>query len=71
MNTFFFSNFIIGLFMLFFSYEMIPFLSTRVLYLLWLVMMLVWLGFILRDLAKIPKLIEEKKKEHEYKKYIP
>ena len=65
------TNLIIGLFMIFFTYELIPFLSSRFWFLLWAVEMGVWLYFIGTNLSQIPGRIEELKKEKELKKYIP
>jgi O-antigen/teichoic acid export membrane protein len=65
------TNFIVGMFLLFFTYETIPFLSMRFWFLLWGLGMLVWLIFIFKVLKEIPKIKEEMAKEAEYKKYIP
>jgi glucan phosphoethanolaminetransferase (alkaline phosphatase superfamily) len=71
LSSFFLTNFIIGIFLLFFAYEAVPFLSSRIWFLLWVLGMLVWLGFIIYALAQIPKLKEKLAKEQEYKKYLP
>ncbi|OGF28538.1 hypothetical protein A2331_03180 [Candidatus Falkowbacteria bacterium RIFOXYB2_FULL_34_18] len=71
LNSFCFVNFIIGLFLVFFAYELIPFLSSRILFLLWLIELLIWIVFIVRFALKIPQIIEKQKEENEYKKYIP
>ena len=65
------TNLIIGLFLLFFTYENVPILSTRVLFLVWGIGMIVWIVFIARALAKIPRIKQEIDTENEYKKYIP
>ena len=65
------SNFIIGLFILFFSYELIPFLSARFWMLLWGVGMLVWLVYIFLAIIKLPKIKKTIAEKNEYKKYIP
>jgi len=70
-NLFAVSNFIIGLFLLFFAYETLVVLSIRFFFLLWFLSMLIWLRFIVGDFIKIPELREKLKKEAEYKKYIP
>lgn len=70
-NSFCFTNTVIGIFLLFFAYELIPFLSSRILFLLWLIEMIVWIIFIVRFALNIPKVIEKQQKENEYKKYIP
>lgn len=69
--SFFLSNFIIGLFLLFFTYEMVPFLSARAWFLLWAAGMIAWLVYISLILVKIPKIKQKKEKEKEYKKYLP
>ncbi len=71
LSSFFLTNFIIGIFLLFFAYEAVPFLSSRIWFLLWVLGMLVWLSFIIYALAQIPKLKEKLAKEQEYKKYLP
>lgn len=65
------TNLIIGLILLFFTYELIPFLSMRLWFLLWGTGMLVWAGFVLKAYLKIPEIKEKIAKEKEYKKYIP
>jgi phosphoglycerol transferase MdoB-like AlkP superfamily enzyme len=69
--TFFLTNFIIGLLLLFFTYEMVPFLSSRFWFLLWAAGIILWLYFILKEFVKVPKIKEELAKEKEFKKYIP
>jgi hypothetical protein len=71
LNTFFLTNFIIGLLFLFFAYEMIPFLSSRFWLILWFLCDTVWLFFIIKVLMDIPKIREAIAKEREFKKYIP
>ncbi len=68
---FFLTNAIIGLVLTFFSYETVPFLSARFWFLLWVLSMAVWLVFIYRLMAKIPKKKAQLEKEKEFKKYIP
>ncbi len=65
------SNLVIGLFLLFFFYEAIPFLSARFWLLLWGLGMMVWLFFIGKILVKIPKIRQKIKEEKEFRKYIP
>ncbi|MDP2708821.1 MAG: hypothetical protein Q8O93_02110 [bacterium] len=69
--AFFLTNSIIGLLLLFFNYEMVPFLSARFWYLLWVVGALVWLYFIYKIIISIPQKKERLEKEQEFKKYIP
>ena len=70
-NVFCLSNFIVGLFLLFFAYESLVMLSMRFLFLLWFLGIGVWLGFIIKDLTKIPEIREKMNKEEEFRKYIP
>jgi hypothetical protein len=70
-QSFAFINIAIGLLLLFFTYEMVPFLSTRILFLFWGLSMLTWLGFIAYKLKEIPKIKEIRAKEEEFKKYLP
>lgn len=65
------SNLVIGLFLFFFAYELLPFLSMRFWFLLWGIGMAVWVGFIIKVLLEIPRIKEKRIKEEEYRKYIP
>lgn len=65
------TNAIVGAFLLFFNYEMVPFLSSRFWYLFWAIGIIVWLYFIIKLLLKIPKRKAELEKEKEFKRYIP
>ena len=70
-NAFCLTNFIVGLFLLFFAYETLVVLSMRFLFLLWFLGAGVWFVFILLNLRKIPEIREKMKEEEEFKKYIP
>jgi len=70
-NVFCLTNFILGLFLLFFAYESLVVLSMRFLFLLWFLSILVWLGFIIASLRKIPEIRKKIKEDEEFKKYIP
>ncbi len=65
------TNAIIGLALLFFTYELVPFLSTRFLFLLWGAGIITWIVFIVRILIKIPGRKRELEKEKEFRKYVP
>ena len=69
--AFFLTNVIIGLLLTFFNYEMVPFLSARFWFLLWVISMLVWLFFIYRIIIKIPVKRTQLEREKEFKKYLP
>jgi len=62
---------IIGAFILFFTYERVPFLSARFWFIVWFLIHAVWGFFIYKNLKKIPEIKEEIKAKKEYKKYIP
>lgn len=71
LQSLFITNIIVLMFLFFLMYETIPFLSGRFWFLFWFLVNIVWLFFIFKFLKTIPKLIEEKKLNEEYKKYIP
>ena len=71
LSNFCLGNVVIGLIILFFSYEMVPLLSSRFWFLIWGIEMAVWLFFIFRITREIPKKKEEMEKDKEFKKYIP
>ncbi len=64
-------NFIIGLVIIGLNYEAVPFLSARFWIGLWVIGLLVWLGFILKGLRKIPIQKKELEAEKEKRKYLP
>jgi hypothetical protein len=70
-SSFSLSNFFIGLFLSFFSYELIPVLSSRFWYLLWILGMITWLVFIALEIKKIPEKKRKIAEEKEFRKYIP
>ncbi|MDD5031557.1 MAG: hypothetical protein PHR36_00750 [Patescibacteria group bacterium] len=71
LESFSLANTFIGLILLFFNYEFVPFLSARFWFLLWAIFMLTWLVFIAKSLLKIPENKKKLEEEREYKKYIP
>lgn len=70
-HAFAFTNTILGLILIFFNYESLPFFSSRFILGLWVLGMLVWIVFILMSLKVIPEKKEELAREQEYKKYLP
>jgi len=68
---FFFGNALIGLILLFFNYELVPFFSARFWLGLWVIGMLIWLILILRNLRSIPEKKRQSDQEKELKKYLP
>ena len=69
--SFSYINLIIGLFLFFFTFELLPFLSMRIWFLIWLLAMVAWIGYIVRMLLQIPKIKEENAKLKAFNKYIP
>jgi amino acid transporter len=71
LRSFSISNVIIGLLILFFTFETVPLLSARFWFIVWGVEIVIWLFFVLRIFVEIPKKKERLEKEKEYNKYIP
>lgn len=65
------TNAVVGLFLLFFSYETVLFLSARFWLLLWAIEIIVWLAVIYRQAKELPKLKEQREAENKYKQYLP
>ncbi len=65
------ANFIVGSLLLFFRFELVPFLSARFWTGLWIISLLIWIYFIIKEAKKIPAKIQALKLEQEKKKYIP
>ncbi|MCK5416014.1 hypothetical protein KAI92_01135 [Candidatus Parcubacteria bacterium] len=65
------TNFVISLLLLFFTYENIRFFSARFWFVLWVIGMIFWLILIYKQSKQIPKLREKRKKDEEFKKYLP
>ena len=65
------SNSLIALLLLFFNYEFVPFFSARFWLGFWVIIMIIWLGFILKSLGKIGTQRKKLEKERELKKYLP
>jgi len=65
------ANTIIGVLLLFFTYELIQFLSARFWFLLWFIEMMLWLFSIYKEISKIPKIKEEIAANKKIKQYIP
>jgi len=69
--VFFLTNTVIGLLLLFFNYEVVPFFSARFWLGLWGLVMIIWLIFILKKLKNIPQQKKQREAEKELKKYLP
>jgi len=65
------TNFIIGLFLLFFTYESVPFFSSRFWFFLWVIGDIVWLYFIIKLILSLPEKKIQFEKEREFRKYVP
>jgi len=64
-------NAIIGLILLFFNYELVPFFSARFWLGLWIITLIVWLILVLKNLRVIPEKKKQSDQEKEFKKYLP
>jgi hypothetical protein len=69
--NFSFTNTIIGVILLFFNYQRVPFLAARFWFLFWAILILVWLFFIYKKLKKIPAQREKIVAQEEFNKYLP
>jgi hypothetical protein len=65
------TNFLLGLLLVFFSYERVPFFAARFWFVLWGAGMLWWLIRIGLKLKKIPEKKKEWEKNNELSKYLP
>ncbi len=70
-QTFTISNFSIGIFLLFFSYEEIPILSARFWHIIWFFGILFWIAQLLKEFSKIPEKKQKRAEALEFKKYLP
>jgi membrane protein DedA with SNARE-associated domain len=66
-----FGNALIGLYLIFVNYEVIPILRARFWFLIWLVIIIIWIIAIIKDYIKRKRRKEEAIKEQEIKKYLP
>ncbi|HZJ40905.1 MAG TPA: hypothetical protein VFD16_01410 [Candidatus Saccharimonadales bacterium] len=64
-------NFIIGLIILFFNYENVPFFASRMWLGFWVLEIIIWKLFIIKSLCAIPKKKKALEAEKELKKYLP
>ena len=71
LNSFSISNIIVGIFLIFFGYERLPFLAMRIWLLVWALTMIFWLVLVARKAFKIKSARQKIDKEKEYNKYIP
>jgi hypothetical protein len=64
-------NAIISAALLFFTYELVPFLSARFWFLVWGAGMAVWIYFLVKKFLQVKVRRQELAKEKEFRKYIP
>src|SRR3989339_1745059 len=62
---------IIGVLLLFFTYEHVAFLSARFWFLLWFLSQGAWAWFLYKKLKKVPEIRQEIAIRKEFEKYIP
>lgn len=65
------ANAFIGLLLLFFNYEIVPFFSAHFWFLIWLLVVIFWLINILKKLKKISLRKKQQAGVDEIKKYLP
>jgi accessory gene regulator protein AgrB len=71
LHVFSLSNFVIGVFLFFFAYQKIYFLSARFWFLFWFILMFFWALSVFKKFRKIILKREERKKRKEFEKYLP
>lgn len=69
--NFFLAQVFMVLALFFFGYQMLPLLSARFWYLLWLAGTIVWLVFLVKKCLAIPERLKTKAEENAYRKYLP
>ena len=65
------SNALVGLLLLFFNYEIVPFFSAYFWYLIWIIVMIAWLVGIFLKAKKIISKKKDQTEVDEIKKYLP
>jgi len=65
------TNLIIGMFLLFFTEQSIPVLSSRYWFLIWAIGIGFWAYFIIGRIVKIPEIKAEREKKKQFSKYLP
>jgi hypothetical protein len=71
LGNFFLSNSLIGGALWFINTELVPFLSARFWFLLWIAGMMVWLAFIINFAKSLPNKKKEFEEKKKFQKYIP
>jgi len=64
-------NALVGLILLFFNYEGVPFFAARFWFGLWILEIIVWLSLMFKKLKSIPQQKKRLEQEKELKKYLP
>lgn len=65
------SNFIVGALLFFFRFELVPFLSARFWAGIWVIVVIAWTYFTIKEAKKIPAKRKAFEAEKEKNKYIP
>jgi len=69
--NFSFTNSLLGIMLLFFNYEIIPFFTARFFLGLWAIGLLIWIFLIIKKYKKVPNNLEQNKRQKEFEKYLP
>jgi amino acid transporter len=69
--NFSFTNSLLGVMLLFFNYEIIPFFTARFFLALWAIGLLIWIFLIIKEFKKVPNNLEKNKRQKEFEKYLP
>lgn len=72
LSTFFYSLSLVGMTLVFFRQQELPYLAMRLWLFAWFLACLIWFIFILRYIfIKVPKILQERRKRLEMEKYLP
>lgn len=72
LSTWCFSFSIVGLILMFFRHQLIPYLGMRVWSMIWFIICIVWMLYIIKYIfVNIPKQRKDLKIREEFEKYIP
>ncbi len=72
LTSFMFVNAVIGLLIMFFNYELTPFLRSRLSYIVWIIVAVIWLWQIIKQFRALEHRVKEiSSREKEIKQYLP
>ncbi len=71
LENFSWGNFAIGIVLLFFHYEQVPFFTARIILLLWVALMVFWMFKVLKKTKISPEVRQRREAEKLFKKYLP